>query len=171
MKASFKSTLLVVIASILILPVLLTGCFGNYGGMVSLKSYGMEITLDELMQNHMQYHIFYSGPETNPFAVLFDPKDEQKSIQTGKYWQQIKNQDILKKIISAMQMDSTHEVEFNVIKGKDNAFYGIMYTFGHTTIKHVEDNPNAVEAYPVTVQPVISVEPREKKFKKKALPK
>ena len=150
MRISFNNMPAAVVSITLILAVFVTGCAGTYGGMVSVGSYGMGITLEELIRNHEKYHIYYSGPDTTPFAVLFDPKDDQKNIQTGKLWEPIGYPSVLKRMIRAMQIEHEREADLKVIKGYDNTFYGFMYTFNNTVIKHIENDPNTVEVYPAT---------------------
>ena len=151
MKISYNKLPVAVVLVAFMLIFFVPGCAGMYGQMVMPGYYGMEVKLEELIQNYEKYHVYFSGPDTTPFAILFDPKDDQKNIKTHKYWEPIVHPTILKRKIRAMQMDEVKMPGLQVVKGYDNTYYGLMYTFYHTTtvVKQIEGDPKTVEVYPV----------------------
>jgi uncharacterized membrane protein YgcG len=147
MNGSFRSKAIFTGICILFLPVLLAGCFG-YGKLVTPKSVGMDITLDDVVENSPRYNIFYSGIESKADAVLFDPKDDPKRIQTSDIWKPIDKLETLYQILNSIQEDSKKSARFSAIRGADKHVYGFIYTHQRNTVKQVRGNQDAVEVYP-----------------------
>ena len=151
MRISFNETPPAGVVITLIIAFFVTGCAGTYGNLVSVGNYGMDVTLEDLIENHDKYHIYYSGPSlySTPYAVLFDPKDDLKNIRTHEFWEPIVHPTILKRMIKAMVLEQEVNARLKVIKGNDHVFYGLIYTFDYAVIKQVEGDPDSVEVYPV----------------------
>jgi uncharacterized membrane protein YgcG len=147
MDRLFKTQIFVWVVSVLFLPALMAGCFG-YGKLAKPRSCGMDLTLDEVVQGSQKYNIFYSGTQAQPQAVLFDPKDDLKSVQAGEGWKPVDDTRILYQILNSLQKDQKKAARFRAVQGGDNAVYGFIYTSGNHTVKNVRGNQNIVMVYP-----------------------
>jgi hypothetical protein len=147
MKKLSKSKIFLTSGFIIFLSALLTSCSG-YGKLVQPASCGMNVAIDELVENSKQYDVFYSGTESCPCAVLFDPKDDPNTIQTSCQWKPVDELAMLYRIINSMRENKPEAARLRVIQGKDNVLYGFIFTFGEDTVKHVGGGKHAVEVYP-----------------------
>jgi hypothetical protein len=147
MKGLFKTELFSAGVFILLLAALMQGCSGS-GKLVSPNACGMNVTLDELVTDCGKYNIFYSGDEKRPDAVLFDPKQDSKSIKTDYAWKPVDGAESLNQKIDSMRGDAEKPAELKAVQGSGNAVYGFVYTFGQNTVKQVKGNQDAVEVYP-----------------------
>jgi hypothetical protein len=147
MKRLFNSKIFLAWGFIIFLSALLAGCSG-YGKLVQPASCGMNVAIDELVENSRQYDVFYSGTESCPCSVLFDPKDDPNSIQTNYRWRPVDELAMLYRLINSMRENKPGAARLRVIQGKDNDLYGFIYTFGENKVKHVGGGKHAVEVYP-----------------------
>jgi uncharacterized membrane protein YgcG len=147
MDRLFKTQIFVWVVLILFLPALMAGCLG-YGKLAKPRSCGMDLTLDEVVQGSQKYNIFYSGTRTQPRSVLFDPKDDLKSIQAGDGWKPVDDTGMLYQILNSLQKDQKKAARFRAVQGEDNAVYGFIYTSGNNTVKNVRGGRNIVMVYP-----------------------
>jgi len=60
--------------------------------------------------NHIQYNhytIYYAGMQTGfPSAIMFDPKGDERKLLPHEYWVQVKDQETVSEIITAVQAGS-----------------------------------------------------------------
>ena len=78
------------LASILIVLALVAGCAGAYVNMKVEDKGGMAV--ETLVNNWQNYNVYYLGDFANPYVVLFDPKDDGKTIKVADRWERVPSQ-------------------------------------------------------------------------------
>jgi hypothetical protein len=132
----------------------LFGCawIGSFG-RISLQSGSTPyVTTGELQKNWGNYEIYFAGGSVEyPSAVLFDPKDDDKTIINDK-WRKVEDQKTLSEIIrwiSIQDIGGPYYPKLYMILGPDGRFYGYMYTaWNHVLIKGIDEKTIWVDDLP-----------------------
>jgi hypothetical protein len=83
---------LAVIANLIF--VFMMGCSGNYGNQKTLSKSDSTVTQQELIDNWSDYNIsFYNSSKFGLVVIVFDPKNGNRKIFAGRYWDTIKDQE------------------------------------------------------------------------------
>lgn len=139
---------------LVVLPIFFTGCAGNYGKL----DRSMEVKqMFESLSISPNYRYYYSGPESNPFAILGIQKDyELKS----SLWKSVDlNRDMLE---SWMRLSDHGSLGFPAngyyILSPDGNPVGVWYSiWTNTTVKFVADKQ--VIVHTPTYYPGSSIRP------------
>jgi hypothetical protein len=140
----------VAVAGIL-LAALLSACAGagGYGSMRVVEDGSM--TLDTLVTNSQNYEQYWAGFDPSiPVAVLFDPKNDGKTLQVGPRWGRVSDQAALSKMtgfISQTLGTGGFPPKLRVILGPDGSTFGWVYTnLNHLVIHVIDDKTMLVES-------------------------
>jgi hypothetical protein len=114
-----------------VLALLLLGGCASFKGMGMLSApgtYGKSVTLQDLVKNWHAYTIYYAGlSEDTPAALLFDPKNDDKTL-TGKRWERVKDKKILTSMISFIKGYAQFDPRLYSIIGPDKEVYGYVFS-------------------------------------------
>jgi len=135
----------IALVSILIMLALVAGCAGAYVNMKVEDKGGM--TAETLVNNWQNYNVYYLGDFSIPYVVLFDPKDDGKTIKVADRWERVPSQADARRMVD---MISTPGHGLNVPKlwkllGPDDSVFGYIYT------KATMLNTNMVDAQTMLV--------------------
>ena len=121
---------------------LLSGCSWNqkYGRLWVETPSKKRATLNQLYEQWENYRIYYAGPSiSQPTAILFDPKDDKRKIETHEYWAPVKKREELWDLIGHIQTSQYQYPVMKSILGPGNAFYGYLYTnWTHVVLKVID---------------------------------
>ena len=87
---------LAVIASLII--GFMMGCSGKAGKLKTQPESESKVTQQKLMNNWPDYQIWFKSA-----VIVFDPKDDDKTILVGSYWGTVKNQETWEQIVKTIQ--------------------------------------------------------------------
>jgi hypothetical protein len=139
------------LAASILLIALLSGCAagGGYGTMGVVEDGSM--TLDTLVNNSQNYELYWAGFDPSiPIAVLFEPKNDGKTLQMGPRWGRVNDQATLNKMtgfISQTLGTGGFPPKLQVILGPDGSTFGWVYTnLNHLVINVIDDKTMLVES-------------------------
>lgn len=115
------------------------GCMepGKYGRLGIAEP---DMTIEQLVKHWQDYRVSYAGVNrTQPTALLFDPKGDDRVLTLHRFWGSVNSQDELSEVIQWMRPSSTRVVLYKIM-GPGNQVFGYLYTFiTPPTIKVVDD--------------------------------
>ena len=114
------------------------GCVasGKYG---RLRLAGSDMTIDQLVKHWEDYHVSYAGVSvTQPNAILFDPKGDDKVITLHQYWATVKDKSELSEIIRWMGPMSSRVALYRIMGPGDQVF-GYIYMSNMSPLIRVVD--------------------------------
>ena len=109
----------------------LASCIGGYGRMAPASQPGL---MDILMKDSDKYHISFSGDKDQPSAVLFDPKQDNITLERGEKWAPIEDKKQLESVVKTMVNEYTGEEgkgeipTLNAVKDNGGNVIGYMYS-------------------------------------------
>lgn len=119
---------------------LITGCAGY--GTSSYNRHDQD-RLAEMMRRFDDYRVFYSGmSEAFPAGLVFDPKDDGKTIARKK-WVKVDNRDLLEKLVRKLERYHNYPPRLYTLKGEDGRVYGYIYTVyrqGDILVRQVDED-------------------------------
>jgi hypothetical protein len=147
-KRSFFS-----MAIIVSLPILLSGCLSQlgYGRLAVQYGSGDKMTLKELEEKWQDYKIYYAGlSKENPSAIMFDPKNDDRSLISDR-WVEVKKREDMLQIIEGMYPGyPEYQPKLFKILGPDGQLYGYMYTaHDHAYMRAVNEKTLWVDDLPL----------------------
>jgi hypothetical protein len=80
----------------ILLFVVIMGCAGNYGKFKNQSRADSKVTLEALIENWSDYHIWLRST-----VIVFDPKDDDKEIIVGSKWGTVKDQETWTGLVKA----------------------------------------------------------------------
>ncbi|MGD8984842.1 MAG: hypothetical protein PVI53_12505 [Desulfobacteraceae bacterium] len=98
-------------------------------------------TIEQLSKNWENYYVYasyLSATQSRPYAIMFDPKDDDRKLKVHESWSRVKDKKQLLTLI-AMLRTSQFLVDMWVIHGPDKRTYGYMYTSCQDVIIRVVD--------------------------------
>jgi hypothetical protein len=115
-------------ASIIITLALVAACAGTYDNLKPEEKGGM--TVETLVNNWQNYNVYYLGDFSLPYAVLFEPKDDGKTVKVGDRWSRGPSQETARNQVA--QISSTGR-GVNIprlwkLVGPDGSVFGYVYT-------------------------------------------
>lgn len=122
-----KTLFLVTLA--FLLAVMLAGCAGGYGNLREVDK--GEMAVDTLVSNYQNYNVYYLGDFSIPYAVLFDPKEDGKTVKVGDRWEKVPTQDTASKQvgqISTLIGRGVNMPRLWKLVGTDGSVFGYVYT-------------------------------------------
>lgn len=135
----------VAVASILVMLALIAGCAGagNYGNMKVEDKGGMSV--ETLVNNSQNYNVWYAGNPGYPVAVLFDPKNDGKTIKVADRWTSVTDQATINGFVKMVGM---HGAGANIprlwrLVGQNDSVFGYVYTAATSLTINVAD-PNTI---------------------------
>jgi hypothetical protein len=135
-------------ASILLVALVL-GCAttGGYGTMRVVESGGM--TVQTLVNNWEDYKVYSAGIGNLAAAVVFDPKNDGKTLNMGSRWVRVTDQNSLNAQIGLLaQRPGAGGMlpRLWTILGPDGSAYGYVFTIlDHLVIDVIDNNTMLVE--------------------------
>ncbi|MFO7556617.1 MAG: hypothetical protein R6W88_15560 [Desulfobacterales bacterium] len=109
----------------------------DYGRLKSLPKAESEVTIRNLIDKWEDFDIYYADLGS-PFSlgIMFDPKSNDTAL-AGDMWKKITDKETLLKKLKWIK----HDRMINEVIGPDGRFYGYLYySYGHVTLKMIEDN-------------------------------
>ena len=114
---------------VILIIILITGCSGNYGRIKNQSRSDSKITQQELIDNWSDYNIWFRTA-----VIVFDPKNDDKTILVGSHWGTVKDQETWTQIVKAntsagnvTPMWASYEMTpVREIWGPDNQLYGYV---------------------------------------------
>ncbi|MFH1932285.1 MAG: hypothetical protein ABIN18_11945 [Pseudomonadota bacterium] len=134
-KYIFLALLAIVSASII------SGCSG-YGKIRLQSRYGDDVTIEKLQENLPDYTIYYAGyAVNNPSGIMFDPKNNDKTLQPSGRWTKLDDKESVIEVISwiKIQDSSYYYPRLYRILGPDDQFYGYLYSAWNHLLTKVVD--------------------------------
>ena len=145
---NWKSQMMV--ASILMVALAL-GCAstGGYGTTRVVEGGGM--TLETLVNNPQNYDIYWAGIDpSTAVAVLFDPKNDGKTLQVGARWTRVSDLGTVKRmagVIKQTQESGGFIPKLRAIVNPDATTFGYVYTgMSEMVITVIDDKTMRVES-------------------------
>ena len=101
----------------------------NMGQVRAQPKEGNEVTIQMLQENRQDYIIHKDGPYGGiPIAVMFDPKNDDKTITTDPGWDLIADQKALSDAIGWLKSRPSIPRVYN-ITGPNDQVFGYVYTY------------------------------------------
>ncbi|MFC1822071.1 hypothetical protein ACFL9T_05140 [Thermodesulfobacteriota bacterium] len=98
----------------------------NYARIEPASGPFYEMTIEVLIENWKNYDIYYTGTAGEPFALLFDPLNDDKNLMQDN-WHRADNQKDIKKLVGWIGQDEDYPYPY-VILDADDQMYGYIYT-------------------------------------------
>ena len=117
------------LAGILMMLVLFVGCAGVYDNLVPADK--GQMTVETLVNNYQNYNVYYLGDFSLPYAVLFDPKEDGKTVKVGDRWEKVPDQDTARKQvgqIGSLVGRGVYMPRLWKLVGPDGSLFGYVYT-------------------------------------------
>ena len=138
------------LAAIILLGALVLGCAAGGGyGRIRLEESG-PMTVESLINNWQNYNIYYAGDGTLAVAVLFDPKNDGKTLNVGPRWVPVSDQESLRRMINLMSQKpgtSGFLARLWAVVSPDGSTYGYTYTLlSDMVVKVIDDKTLLVES-------------------------
>ena len=114
------------------------GCMasGKYG---RLTLAGSDMTIEQLMTQWKEYHIFYAGVSVSqPNAILFDPRGDDRVITLHEYWAPVKNRSELSEIMGWMGPVGSRAALYKIM-GPGEQVFGYIYMSNMSPLIRVVD--------------------------------
>ena len=139
----------VAIASILLFALVL-GCAGG-GGLGKMRAEeGSGMKVETLVNNWQSYDIYYAQDGILAIAVLFDPKNDGKTLQMGSGWDRVPDQNTLNNMVGYIKQRpprGSYIPRLWAILGPDGSTYGYVYTvLDHLGIYVIDEKTMHVES-------------------------
>lgn len=138
--------------SLLSALLMMSGCswYPGYGKLRIVQGTKEGVSIGELMENWQEYTIFYAGLSVqNPSAVMFDPKNDDKTLVTEK-WVEVKDQETLLALIHWLDADVQFYPKLYRIIGPHNQLFGFLYTaWDHVHMKLVDEKTLWIDDLPL----------------------
>jgi len=138
------------VVAIILLVALVFGCAaaGGYGKMRVEESSGM--TVETLVNTWENYNVYYAGQGNLAVAVIFDPKNDGKTLNVGPRWSPVPDQNTLRLMVSYIRQQPPRGVlvpRLWAILSPDNSTYGYVYTLlTDMDIRVIDDKTMLVES-------------------------
>lgn len=112
----------------------------NYGRLSASSYVGKSMTISQLYENWDNYHIYYAGPSLAwATAIMFDPKDDKRKVVTHKWWEAVKDREMLFDLVGMLEGNVAEPSMLKVV-GPDDRLYGYIYTpYNHAYIKKIDE--------------------------------
>jgi hypothetical protein len=136
-------------AASIVMVALALGCAGAGGyGKLMVEEGGM--TVETLVKNWQNYHVYYAGDGKRAVAVLFDPKNDGQALEVGPRWVRMPDEKTLSSMVGTIKqsMGSGGFIpRLRAIVSPDGATYGYAYTgLSRMVITVIDDKTMRVES-------------------------
>lgn len=129
-----------IVAGILIVA-LVVGCAGVYDNLKPADK--GEMTVETLVNSWQNYNVYYLGDFSIPYAVLFDPKEDGKTIKVGDRWARVPDQATASRQVAQIGSligRGVNTPRLYKLVGPDDSAFGYVYTAA------IQLNTNMVDA-------------------------
>ena len=115
---------------IIIIVAFIAGCSGNYGRLKNQSRADSKETLEKLAVNWSEYTIWFQSA-----VIVFDPKDDDKTLLVGNKWGTVKDQKMWSEIVKTSTTSDGNVnprwADYSMtgvreIWSPDNQFYGYI---------------------------------------------
>lgn len=134
--------------SILLVAFVLGCAAGGYGNIRLVEGGGM--TVQTLVNNWQNYNVYSAGLGNLAAAVVFDPKNDGKTLNMGPRWVRVTDQDSLNAMVGLLsQRPGAGGLlpRLWAIVSPDGSTYGYVYTvLDHLVINVIDDKTMLVES-------------------------
>ena len=113
-----------------VLMYIITGCSG-YGKLRLQSRYGDDVTIEKLQENLPDYTVYYAGyAVNNPSGIMFDPKNNNRTLQTTDRWTQLDDKESVIEVISWIKTQNSSDFypKLYRILGPDDQLYGYLFS-------------------------------------------
>jgi len=135
-------------AAIILSVALVIGCAAGGYGTIRVEEGGM--TVQTLVNNWQNYNVYYAGDGKTAVAVVFDPKNDGKTLNVGPRWDRATDQNSLNTMIGLLSQRTGSGGFFPklwAIVAPDGSSYGYVYTvLDHLVIDVIDNNTMLVES-------------------------
>ena len=123
---------------------LILGCSG-YGRVRYLPRGGETATVEQLVEVFDDFNVYYAGYAVdNPSGILFDPKNDDKTLAPSDRWIKIESRDTASEVVSWIRIQDLpgYFPALYGIYGPDGRLFGYMYSvwFSRTFTKVIDEN-------------------------------
>jgi len=134
----------------LLVVTLVVGCTSDYGKIRTVEKGGM--TIEALVSNWSSYNIYYAGtkPEV-PVAILFDPKDDGKTVNVSPKWEKVRNETSVQQMVHFIKMQGGQGLGTPTlwkVLGPDDSLFGYAYILFFEPIIRSIDQKTIFVDYP-----------------------
>jgi len=99
----------------------------GYGKLRPQPLRGKTVAIGELAENWQDYAIHYAGFNIgNPAGILFDPKDDDRTL-TGDKWVKVEDKETLLELIGWMKSYTEYYPRIWRILGPNNELFGYLF--------------------------------------------
>ncbi len=115
----------------------------GYGKLGFVGTTEPKMTLDQLVENWNDYHIYYSGiNKDRVYGIMFDPKNDARKLVGHKWWEPVETQEQVRQSIISIDIFRAFRYQPMLWKilGPDNQIYGFIYTARYPMIIKVIDD-------------------------------
>ena len=137
-----------VVASTLLVAFIL-GCAAA-GGYGKIRPDESGMTVQTLVNNWQDYNVYYAGDGKIAVAVVFDPKNDGKTLNMGPRWDRVTDQNSLNAMIGLLsQRPGTGGLfpKLWAIVAPDGSRYGYAYSMvSYMVIKVIDDKTMLLES-------------------------
>jgi len=134
----------------LLVVALVVGCTSDYGKIRTVEKGGM--TIEALVSNWSSYNIYYAGTKPDiPVAILFDPKDDGKTVNVSPKWEKVRNETSVQQMVHFIKAQTGQGLGTPVlwkILGPDDSLYGYAYILFFEPIVRSIDQKTILVDYP-----------------------
>jgi hypothetical protein len=140
----------IAVASILLFAIVL-GCAGGGGYGTMRVEEGGGMTPETLANNWQNYDIYWAGIDASTaIAVLFDPKNDGKTLQIGPRWGRVSDQASVNRMVGLIKQSvgsGGFPPRLFAIVGPDGSTFGYVYTvINHLVINVIDEKTMLVES-------------------------
>jgi hypothetical protein len=118
-------------------------------------------TIQELVDNRHDFHVYYSGLHTGrPSGLMFDPRHDDREL-TGKLWEPVTDRATLDEIVMWLGFHDHYKPGIFEITGPEKVLYGYVYTgWNHIVARSVDAHTMYVMGLPAPLPDHVKVPPR-----------
>ena len=120
----------------------ISGC-ASYGKLTYVRPSAEAVTIQELKDRWQEYEIYYSGRMDDPSAVLFDQKNDGRTLMVSDRWRRVEDKAMLTGLVIALQNQPAETYNYArmwKVLGPDDFMYGYMLTgWEHAVMKVVDE--------------------------------
>ena len=126
----------------IVLIYIISGCSG-YGKLRLQPRSGEDVTIKKLQENFSDYTVYYAGYAVdNPSGIMFDPKNDNKTLMPSKRWTKLDDKESAIEVISWIKIQDSSDFYPRLyrILGPDDQFYGYLYSAWDHLLTKVDDD-------------------------------
>ena len=99
----------------------------RYGRVTVVPNMPKIEQLSENWKNYYVYVFYLSASQSRPYAILFEPKDDNRKLKVHESWSRVKEKKHLLTLIAMLRTNQSPAGMW-VIQGPDKRTYGYLYS-------------------------------------------